>query len=293
MRRDPCSELAHPIHSGNCGTDVPEDFHYRGWTLRRGLHDLDAALAWAGSILSSLTPSSYGPLGAALPRLELAKCDRLPCREPDIQETFQALHFDMGLPLAERSEQSGYLFTMLYFPADGEPGRAQTRIVETDQLLRQRRFHSERVRDERLRDYADRFGDGWTEPEPYVTGRLGCFARVVDGMLESHELLSFHDKGTWEWFKDGPASPDGQREASAEIEWWRRHGFRIEEIEERLTLEPGNALLFDNVRCAHGRIGARRSEEIWQIMWGVPHLDASEVALIRRHLASALAKAAV
>lgn len=282
-------EESSPVRSFTSQVSVPPEFYDQGWTLLRGVDNIDSALEAASAILGSLDESRLAFCADLLPRLQLAKADRLPCREPDIQESFQALHFDMGLPLAPRDQQIGYLFAMLYFPVNGDPGRAETRIVNVDRLLRQRKFHTPAECDARLRDYAERFGDGWTKPRRHITGRLGCFARVVDAMLDQHELVSFFDLATWEWFREGSGSQDGREELAAEMAWWARHGYRLEEAETRIQLQPGDLLLFNNMSCAHGRIGTRRPEELWQVMWGVPHVGAGEISLIRSHISAALA----
>lgn len=278
-----------PVQALESHPHAARDLHDQGWTLVRGVCGIDAALAKASSILGSLNEERLACHKGVLRRLQLAKADKLPCREPDIQESFQALHHDMGLPLVSRHVQVGYLFSMLYAPMGGTRGNAETRIVPVANLLRQRKRHSRTVCDLLLHDYADRFGDGWTEPERHSSGRLGCLARVVDAMLEQPELLSFFDQGTWEWFRDDYASTDGRAELARETAWWAKHGYRLEQAETRITLRPGDMLMFDNVRCAHGRIGPRAPEEIWQVMWGVPRLSRAEIASIRGYFSTALA----
>lgn len=277
-----------PLARGAIRRDALDEFEERGWVWRHGVPDVHRAMDEASSILAMLDRSHWGRSERLSQALRLAKADRFPTCEPSIHESFQALHFDMGLPLVERPRQSAFLASMLYVPLDREPGTALTRIVSVRGLLGQRSFGAVRACDDRLKAYADAHGDGWRQPRRHITGRLGCLARVVDAMLEEPELTALFDRATWEWFRDGPASEDGEVELSREVAWWARHGYAVEDVETRIQLRPGDLLLIDNVRCAHGRIGSRRAEELWQVMWGVQHVDADEIADLRHFLSAAL-----
>ena len=277
------------LQPGVAGVSVPPEFYDQGCILLHDVPGIEDAIEIANTTLSSLDGDRVAYLADLLPRLQLAKADRLPCREPDIHESFQALHFDMGLPLVAREYQVGYLFAMLYSPHDRQPGQAQTRIAGVEGVLRQRRRHALAECEGRLQRYADTHGDGWTQPEPHITGRVGCFARLVDAMLDEHELTHLYDQPTWEWFREGEGSEDGRRELAAETTWLSGHGHSLPGVETRIQLEPGDLLLFNNISCAHGRLGRREPEELWQVMWGVPHVDADEIAKIRGFVAAAMA----
>jgi len=55
----------------------------------------------------------------------------------------------------------------------------------------------------------------------------------------------------------------------------RQFGIDLYEVEERVCLQPGEMLLIDNLTTVHGRLGQRRTKEVWHLLFGLPSLSSS------------------
>jgi hypothetical protein len=219
--------------------------------------------------------------------LQLAKADRIPVCAPVVASAFQALHFDMGLPLDTPPDQVGYLFTALWRPNDAIGRSATTRVLPLCRLRNQRTWGDFESVESRLVAYVRAVGDGWRTPDAHNTKRLSCFARVIDALRQRRDLASYRDLSTAEWFRNaGAPSLDGSVETKSEAAYFASAGYELRSLEEAVTLMPGQLLIIDNVRCVHGRLGMRQPREIVQLMYGVSRLTGDDVVTLRRALTS-------
>jgi len=170
------------------------------------------------------------------------------------QRPFQALHIDFGLPIATTGPVDVARFTALYIPADRTNVVAATRIVLLRRFLAQRSWPNPRVVRDRLRQSA--------RPGMSVEGILG-------------RLLESVDQGRTLSAVDDPGFLCGMEFASLtnEYSYFSEHGLDLASVEQRIALGPGELLVFDNLKTAHGRIGTRASSELHQLCIGYAGLD--------------------
>lgn len=245
------------------------DLERAGFTLVAGVESPAAAAHIVGDLLGRLPPRRYGPAPGRGPGVVLPP-KRIPsCREMT-GATFQALHFDFGAPLhrPEGERQFDCSFVAIYRSPDGPDASAETRVVQVADLVCAMAPGDRIAISSRLPTYAARHSDGWSEPEPHRTGRIACLARFLDCLNPQPELDHFFDQGTWAWFRDGEPSPAGADELERERAWFARWGVPLVDLEHRARLRPGDLLIVDNVRCAHGRVGPRTLGEVHQIIVG-------------------------
>jgi hypothetical protein len=172
---------------------------------------------------------------------------------------FQTLHFDFGLPLDPKIEQEFARFTALYVPADVVGVRALTRVVPLAPLLAQRCWPPPREMVDRFNSYGRTHG-AWDDHRGYVEGSL---ARIVEAATAWRSPLLPS-------VKTEPGFLCGLEFDSllAELEFFERHGLRLDDVEISVDLQPGELLVFDNLAVAHGRRGTRRPGELRQRMFG-------------------------
>jgi hypothetical protein len=247
-------------------------FDERGFVLVKNVGDLDEACAAIERLIGSIEAARVPPHTAYRGSMQLAKVDLIPVCDDILPRTFQALHFDMGQPLVPDWSQSLYLVLALFRPPDSQPSIAETRVVHLPRLLAQRKFGARSIVQERLIDYVRRFGDGWVEPQAVNTHRLACLARFLDAVTGRHELTGCIDYTTGQWFSENGC--DGE---AAEAEYYRTCGLDIRSAEERIRIGPGELLIVDNIRCAHGRVGPRTPREIYQLLYGVKSASGSMI----------------
>jgi hypothetical protein len=66
---------------------------------------------------------------------------------------------------------------------------------------------------------------------------------------------------------------------------FNRHGLDLDAVEQRIKVNPGDLLVFDNLATAHGRVGIRAPEELNQLCVGYRGLGvAQQRVLVRRVL---------
>jgi hypothetical protein len=68
-----------------------------------------------------------------------------------------------------------------------------------------------------------------------------------------------------------------------------RHGLKLDSVERRILLSPGEPLLFDNLATAHGRVGKRRLEELQQLCVGYRGLDVTHQRTLLHRVLDAFA----
>jgi hypothetical protein len=190
---------------------------------------------------------------------------------------FQTLHFDFGLPLVPALPADVARFTALHIPGDVPAGGATTRLVPLEPLLAARVWPDRDDLLERLAAYGRSHG-AWDDEAGYVEGSL---ARLVEAALG--ETPALPSVKTREGFLCGTefASLD------AEAQFFAQRGLRPEAIEIAVCLKPGELLVFDNLRVAHGRRGTRRPGELRQRVLGHRNLPVHQQVQIRDRVLTA------
>lgn len=158
---------------------------------------------------------------------------------------FQTLHFDFGLPLVPVVSGAVARFTVLYMPVDRQPGDAGTRLVRLRRLLARRSWPQVDELVNRFAAYGRSHG-AWDDAAGYVEGSL---ARIVEAALGEPAVLPS--------VKTNPGFVCGNEFAclSDELEFLEERGLRLDAVEAEVRLDPGEMLIFDNLRVAHGRRG--------------------------------------
>ncbi len=171
---------------------------------------------------------------------------------------FQTLHFDFGLPLDPVVPADVARFTALHMPAEVPTSNAVTRLVPLGPLLASRPWPhvDELVR--RFAAYGHSHG-AWDDSAGYAEGSL---ARIVEAALGEPPVLPS--------VKTHPSFLCGNEFASLsdELEFFVERGLRLDAVEIDVRLGPGEILIFDNLRLAHGRRGTRRPGELNQRIFG-------------------------
>jgi hypothetical protein len=265
--------------------EVPDEFYKRGWTVIDGIGNHERAVAVQESLIGSID-SARLPLHAQLSdRVQLGKADLIPVCDDVIATSFQVLHFDMGLPFVEGSDQLLVTHVGIYLPSTtSHRVTARTRLVELDNILANTGLDVDTI-EQRILAYAQRHGDGWSE---YNTYRLACFVRVVDALAETPELANEIDKTVGQWFLDGQRLDAGAAHAQ-EAAYFARHDIDVVGREQEVALEPGQLLFLDNTRVVHGRVGKRRAKEVFNFMFGLPSIDDSDITALRHHICNLVA----
>jgi hypothetical protein len=184
---------------------------------------------------------------------------------PDAPETrdFQTLHFDFGLPIDPKIRRDVALYTALHVSDGAPPTSALTRLVPIAGLLRQRAWPAREQLVSRLVSYGKTHG-AWDDAEGY---QEGSFARIIEAAAGNAPRLPS--------VKANPDFRCGMEFDSleAEVAFLRGFGLRVDEIEVAVVLHPGDLLVFDNLRLAHGRSGKRQPGELRQRVLGYKHLS--------------------
>ncbi len=257
------------------------DFYQEGWTVFDDVADPRTALAVQESFIAGLD-------GWRLPfhrlldsRVELAKADQIPVCSDVLPDAYQVHHFDMGHPLTQQPNQPLIAYVGLYLPADSSPVTARTRLLDLWGLVRHFGLYPWEAAD-RLEAYAAAHGDGWIDAAGtyHNTGRLACLARVIDALSGRHELADIIDRPVGQWFSP-ERSLDEFEAHGLETAFYLQHGINMPTSEVEVTLEPGQLLIIDNVRIAHGRIGQRQERELYSFMWGLPEATPADISAVR------------
>lgn len=182
---------------------------------------------------------------------------------------FQVLHVDFGIPINPGPPVDVAVYTALYVSPEMEQTSAVTRLIALRPLLAQRDWHVATLRS-RLERYGASNG-ALTSEGSYLEGVL---ARLVEAASDEPPVLP---PVSQEGFLCGHEFDSEDEEA----DFFRRHGLRVDDVESRVSLEPGELLIFSNLDHAHGRMGTRGPEELHQWMFGHHKLtrEAQELVL--------------
>jgi hypothetical protein len=186
---------------------------------------------------------------------------------PDATETrdFQTLHFDFGLPIDPKRRRDAALYTALHVARDATPTSALTRLVPIAGLLRQRAWPTRETLLSRLVSYGKTHG-AWDDAEGY---QEGSFARIIEAANGNTPRLPS--------VKADPSFLCGMEFDSlqAEVAFLRGFDLDVDAVQVAVMLRPGDLLVFDNLRLAHGRSGTRQPGELRQRVFGYRNLSAA------------------
>lgn len=256
---------------------VPESFYTKGWGVVDGFASIAAARTALDALIGGLDTGRLPLFAGMIERMQLAKQDAIPVCEDIVQTGFQALHYDMGMPFLAEQPQALYTISALYRPMESEPNPlAKTRIVSIPTLLSQAHVADRKTLETRLRAYIRTHGDGWTTPTAHNTHRLAIFARVIDALTGQNKLADKIDTMIGQCF-DYDHGKGGEYGLQQEHNFFKDAGFDLSLVEEQIILKPGEMLVFDNMRCVHGRIGQRRKRELINFLYGVKEAKADEI----------------
>jgi len=245
---------------------IPEAFYVEGHTLLSGFSSHEDALAYCQNFVRCIDPERLPPFAAGYRDMQLAKIDRIPVCDEIVHTGFQALHYDMGQPFLTDHPQTMYVLSALYRPFDLPPNpEGKTRLVILEKLLKQKPFSKNA--EKKLIDYVREHGDGWLEPNKHNTQRLAIFARVLDAVSGLNELTEKIDTMIGQCF-EYDISTQGNQGLQAEYAFYAKAGYDLGSVEKQFALEPGQLLIFDNLRCVHGRVGKRHKEELYNYLFG-------------------------
>ena len=231
--------------------------------LRAGPADKRAAWVLARDVFDAA--AQVEPIACAMPPLDVVGEFTIP-PVGALRRDFQALHIDFGVPIDACEAIDVARFTALYVDRRQPPTTAFTRVVGLRALLGQRRWPSRRALLARLR----RYGATGHARSGYVEGILARLVEAADG---GSALPATADPGFLCGMEFGSMEEEHVHFA--------RHGLRLDRVERRIALAPGDVLLFDNLAVAHGRVGRRRPEELHQLCVGHRGLDATAQRAVR------------
>jgi len=220
----------------------------------------DRRHAWNCALGVFAEASLSDPLKDGMPNLEVIGEFTVP--PPDaFQRPFQALHIDFGLPLGGEVPVDVARFTALLRDARGNGRGAITRLIPLRRLLAHQTWAKRPLIAQRLGRIAS---EGRT-----VEGILG---RVIEVAQEGRELVPF----------DTPGHLCGMEFDSLEHErsFFEDSGLPLTDLEEQVFLRPGELLLIDNLRTAHGRSGLRAADDLHQLFVGYSSLCAEQQQLL-------------
>lgn len=244
-------------------------FYQNGYTTLNNIKDYQEAHDQLYQFLGALDESMLILPAGSFAQTQLAKLDCIPLCDEIIQTGFQALHYDMGQPFVNDQDQTLYTIGALYRAQSSDRNQeAKTRIIDLKKLFAQKSFGNSNELRRNLLEYAELHGDGWNEPSPANTKRLACFARVVDALNNNQSLAHERESMIGQCF-DYDSNLSGKNGYQHEINFFKAAGIDLEAIEEQIEILPGQMLIYDNMRCVHGRIGKRSSKELFNFLFGI------------------------
>jgi hypothetical protein len=252
-QRDPSNAVEQSV------AEIAYDLMSRGFAHVDGRwHDCGHAWNYALGVFAEA--SWTDPLHRGMPNLEVIGEFTVPPADA-FQRPFQALHIDFGLPLGGEIPVDVARFTALHRDAGENERGATTRLIPLRGLLAHRTWAEPALIAQRLGRIAS--------ADRRVEGILG---RVIEVAQEACELVPF----------DSPGHLCGMEFDSLEHErsFFEDSGLPLTDVEEQVLLGPGELLLVDNLRTAHGRSGLRNVDELHQLFVGYSSLHSKEQQLL-------------
>lgn len=260
----------------------------KGYCTFSNLADPSVAQRTIEETLESLDLRQVPTLRPFNERIQLGKFNRIPSRScPEAVEcAFLALHFEMGFPLAAIEKETMFqAFLCLYFPHDEPLSETSTRLFSLGDLSLEVKDRA--TLEKNLISYAKNSSDGWKD---WRSGRVAPLGRLLEALRGTDHLDFMFDHHIADWFS---LKPDGSRLFSPEweAEFFEELGVNLREKEILVTLKPGDLLIVDNTRVAHGRYGKRTAESLDQWLYGVSDATPGEIDLMREGLIDAVLEA--
>jgi hypothetical protein len=229
------------------------------------------AFAAAATVLDA------GAADAGDPPLEVIGDFQIPPLDGGPSRDFQTLHFDFGLPLDPVRPADVARYTALHIPLEAPASGAITRFVPLAPLLGQIGWAERGELLARFSAYGRSHG-AWDDDLGYSEGSL---ARVVEAAGGAAARLP-----------SVKADPDflcGNEfiDLTAELRFLEGHGLSVEAVQRDVTIEPGEALIFDNLAFAHGREGRRNPGELRQRVFGHRSLGVEHQRALRERFLDA------
>ncbi|HTE57708.1 MAG TPA: hypothetical protein VK694_03105 [Verrucomicrobiae bacterium] len=277
-------DRAMPTPKTHTGT-VTDDYYTHGWTVIDDIPNAQTALATQQAFIHSIDSGKVTLHARFQSRIRLAKADQIPVCDDIVATSFQVLHFDMGQPLVESNSQLLVTHVGIYLPKTTlHMVTARTRLVELSGLLEGLCLTPLEI-ENRIVRYVRKYGDGWAN---HNTLRLACFARFIDALHDTHELEKEIDKTVGQWFQTDKQLNEGSA-YEQEQDFYKRHGVELTKVERQIALKPGQLLILDNTRVIHGRIGKRKTKELYNFMFGIESTMYDDIAALRRQIAELVA----
>ncbi len=230
--------------------------------LRGPFSSVDAAWAAAAAIVAAATDDTS---------LEVIGEFAIPPADGSASRSFQTLHIDFGLPLVPAQPADVARFTALHVAADAKPSGASTRLVELALLLSHRGWPDRQRLIDRFAAYGRSHG-AWDDAAGYLEGSL---ARVVEAAIgDEPELPSVKSTRGFQCGLEFASLAE-------ELAFFDQRGLPLKALEQEICLAPGELLIFDNLRVAHGRCGARQPGELHQRLLGHRQMPPRQQRAIR------------
>lgn len=208
--------------------------------------------------------------------------------DPFVRAGFQCLHFDYGLAVLPRVNQPLYGVTALFMPPEAASSGTITRILPLSELVGSTLAIESPALVDRLKGYVAQYGDGWRDPAFVNTGRISIFLRFLDVMSPQPKFSEHIDVDSATFIrKCGLHCDSDSGQWQRETKLLQEFGIDIARTEHHIVLNLGELLIFDNLRNVHGRLGRRASREIWQMLFGLPDIDAELLGRVMNYAASA------
>jgi hypothetical protein len=222
--------------------------------------------AWNFALAVFAEASLSDSLRDGMPQLQVVGEFTVPPPEA-CQRPFQALHIDFGVPLGGEAPVDVARFTALLRSAEEDGPGAVTRLLPLRRLLAHQTWADRRVIAQRLRQTATL--------DRTVEGILG---RIIEVARGGHQLVPL----------DAPGHLCGMEFDSLEHErsFFDESGLPLTAVEEQVFLRPGEMLVIDNLRTAHGRSGLRSTNELHQLFVGYASLRAEDQQLLLNRVLS-------
>lgn len=277
-------------HDGRGYTAVADRFRARGYALCGDVQGVQHAYAVTMELLSYLggiEPYASLRFGDFL----IAKADQIPVGERFVLGDFQCLHFDYGLPILPQADQAVYGVTALFMPRAAKSSGTITRMLPLNGISGTFLSVGSSALSAQLRRYASQNGDGWRQPTFVNTGRISIFLRFLDAMSPSAKFSQYIDVDSATFIhKCGPVCDSTASQWQRERELLRQDfGVDVTRAEQHIVLNPGDLLIFDNLRNVHGRLGRRASREVWQLLFGLPNTPPELIDHLIDYVTSAFA----
>lgn len=178
----------------NSPTDLNKnDFYNQAFTIFKNVKDKNNAKEILKEFAEEIANDKSPLLKLFKKRFEFLSIKELPTGE-DVENAFQALHFDDGHPFIYKENQKIFLMTTLFLPPEIRSSKAETRILPIKDIFK--KLDGKDLK-RRIINYTKKYGDGWSYYKKGNSGRICCFSKILDALNYDAELPDIID-----WFYD-------------------------------------------------------------------------------------------